>query len=74
MVFTPRLCTHQPEPQSGDLVSLPGSFHVLHQPADLSDALLVALGWLDAAGCFGVHDAASVAQPSSDTATAKGYR
>lgn len=66
---TPRLCTNQPEPQQEDFVPLPRTFDLLHQPADLRDALLIAVGWLDDAGCFGGHGARSVAQPNGGIAT-----
>lgn len=67
----PRLCTHQSQPQGGDLILLPERFDLIHQPANGLDALLVGLRWLDEARCFSGHTP-SVAKPSSGTATTNG--
>ena len=66
--MAPRFYTDQPQPQGQQLVSLAGGFDVLHQPADRFDALLVGLGWLADAGCFGHGE--SVAPSRSGSAMA----
>ena len=64
----PRLCTHQPEPQGSDFVPMAGGFDRLHQPANLLDALLVAVDWVGEAGGLGHVHAESIAHDGSGSA------